>query len=128
MAVSTFDWQLEVERGPNWLFIRVIPPDDTFSSHGDSPEPELLGPTWTLLEQHFTYRVVLELDDVLLLSSQQIGELIVLEKRIRERGGLLKLCGLSAAAQQSLRLCRLGSQFHNHCDREEAVLGVRKPR
>ena len=57
MPVIAHDWELDVERGPNWLLVKVRTP---------------LGKPWemlpladtlrSLLEGHFTYRLVLELD------------------------------------------------------------------
>ena len=68
-------WTMDVERGPDWLFIRLHGPENR------ETEPwELANRLWQLMEQHFTYRLVLELDDVPLLSSYLLGQLVMLHK------------------------------------------------
>ena len=116
------EWQLEVDRGPDWLFVRLHPPIDS------DMEPDLAGAVWDLLEKHFTYRVVLEMHDVDQLSSHLIGQLILLQKRVHQHGGVLRLCGLCEHAIESLHLCRLDGGLPNYRDREEAVLGPRMVR
>ena len=49
---------LDVERGPDWLLVRIRNLDRA------EPETPLAEQLWALLEQHFTYRLVLELDEV----------------------------------------------------------------
>jgi anti-anti-sigma factor len=120
MAVVLERWKLDVERGPDWLIVRVTPPEDPF----DQP-PELAQTCWDLCQQHFTYRLVLELDGLQVLSSQLIGQLIMLQKRISQHGGTLRMCGLSQLCEESLQLCRLGTQLPNYRNREEAVMGRR---
>ena len=58
-------WQMDLDHGPDWIFVRLLPPDDLISHHA-----EVAMPIWRLLEQEFTYRLVLELDHLPLLSSQ----------------------------------------------------------
>src|SRR5687767_15851729 len=75
-------WKLDVERGPDWLFVRL---------HG-SPDADLEGEPlaeqlWSLLEQHFIHRLVVEMDDVPALRSSLIGQLVLLYKRIHLKGG-----------------------------------------
>ena len=122
MSHVACDWPLEVERGPDWLFVRMHPPQDA------DLEPDLAGTVWDLLEKHFTYRVVLEMDDVEMLSSHMIGQLILLQKRIHQQGGVLRLCGLREQALESLHLCRLDGGLPNYRDREHAVMGSRPMR
>ena len=66
---------------------------------------------WHLLEQHFTYRLVLEMDQAAVLTSEIIAQLIHLQKRICEHGGTLRLCGLSPHNQRVLRTCALEDRF-----------------
>jgi anti-anti-sigma factor len=118
-------WELDVERGPDWLLARLKCPG---RSSGDLAfdTPPLAKTLWAVLEQHFTYRLVLELDQVDLLNSHLIGQLVELYKRIREHDGVLRLCGLSAYNRQVLRACRLENRFWAYHNREEAVLGTRR--
>ena len=120
MATTTLDWQLDVDRGPAWLLVKPRPPQ-AVAGAGANLAPLV----WNLLEKHFTYRLVLDMSDVVRLSSQLIGELISLHKRIHQHGGVFRLCGLSAACQEAWELCRLGTRLPNYRNREEAVLGPR---
>ncbi len=118
-------WELEVQRGPDWLLVQVK------NSPGKSKKPVSATPPlaktlWSLLEQHFTYRLVLELDQVDLLDSYLIGQLVKLYNQIREHDGVLRLCGLSAYNRRVLRTCRLDNRFWAYHNREEAVLGSRR--
>ena len=115
-------WALDAERGPDWLYVRVIGPV-AFTSD----EIPLAEHVWALMEQHFVNRVVLEFDDTPVLYSRLIGELVLLQKRITTNGGLIRLCGLNQAGQASLRACRLETQLPSFADRGAAVMGHRPP-
>lgn len=109
-------WLLEVDRGPDWLFVRLHCPPDR-----PNDAPQLAEGLWNLMEQHLTHRLVLEMDDVTLLHSYLIGQLILLYKRIHGRGGLLRISGLSANNREVLRLCRLEQSFPLYESRDEAM-------
>jgi anti-anti-sigma regulatory factor len=118
-------WSVDVERGPDWLFVRVHSPPDS------SAEPvDLADRVWRLLEQQFTYRLVLELDDVPVLSSYFLGQLVMLHKRIHAHDGMLRLSGLTDEALEVMRGCRLQHSFSRYSTREDAVMGhvPNKPR
>jgi anti-anti-sigma factor len=119
-------WHTQMERGPDWIFVRLLPPE----THAEAASAALAEAIWRLLEQEFTYRLVLELDALPLLSSHLLGELIRLSKRIYSHGGMLRICGLSDSNQHVLRLSRMGGQFPHYASRAEAVMGHRpaKPR
>ena len=111
-------WELGVERGPDWLLVKVESVDEDAID-----APPLADEIWSLLECHFTYRLVLELDQVHLLNSHLVGQLVMLYKRIREHGGVMRLCGLSDFNRRVLRICQLEDRFLPCRDRKEAVLG-----
>ena len=115
-------WELDVERGPDWLLVKVRNLDES------SAEPPLADGIWTLLERHFTYRVVLELDQVRVLNSHLIGQLVRLYRLIRQHDGVMRVCGLSPHNLKVLRTCHLEGRFLPYRDREEAVMGVASPR
>jgi len=116
-------WELEVDRGPDWLLVRVK------STDGDAADaPPLAEAIWSLLRRHFTYRLVLELDEIDLLGSYLIGQLVQLYRSIREHDGVMRLCGLSPYNLQVLQTCRLDDRFLPYHDREEAVMGCSRPR
>ncbi len=118
-------WQFDVDRGPDWLFVKVRCTSDQFDD-----ETPLAEHVWNLLQQHFTYRVVLELDQAPVLYSWLVGQLVLLHKRVHTHGGILRLCGVSDSNQSVLQACRLGDRFPQYANRQEAVYGFRpgKPR
>lgn len=111
-------WSLDVERGPDWLFVRPSAPPEG----GD--DSSLAESIWSTLEQHFTYRVVVECDELGRFTSAMIAQLLLLHRRIRAQRGLLRLVGLSTANQELLRQCRIDGFFPHFGDRSQAVLGV----
>ncbi len=115
-------WELAVERGPDWLLVRIL-------KAPEAPDaPPLADEVWEQLCRHFTYRLVLELNQISLLNSHLIGQLVQLYKRIREHEGIMRVCGLSAYNRQVLHTCNLESHFPDYQDREEALMGTRHPR
>jgi anti-anti-sigma factor len=114
--------ELEVERGPDWLLVRVADLDPA-----DSETSPLAERVWDVLRQHFTYRLVLELDQIRLLTSRLVGQLVQLHRRIEQHGGVMRLCGLSPHNRQVLRTCRLEHRLMPYHDRQEAVLGYERP-
>ncbi len=117
MSVVAPGWELDVERGPDWLLVKVRPSED-----GDSGAPPLEPALWNLLQQHLTYRLVLELDEVELLNSFLIGQLVALYRRIRQHDGVMRLCGLSPYNRQVLHTCRLDERLMPYQNRREAVM------
>jgi anti-anti-sigma regulatory factor len=118
-------WDLDVRRGPDCLIVKLRSPD-----RGDPHESSLADQLWSLLELHFVYRVVLELDELTLLNSDLVGELVLLQKRVRKHNGLVRLCGLSAKNRRVLRVKGLVDRFPAYDCLQEAVMGSlpRKPR
>ena len=113
------EWSMEIDRGPDWMFIRPLPPNH---DGGEAPLAEMV---WKKLEQCFCYRVVLELDNIDYLRSWMIGELVRLHKRVTTHGGMLRLCGVSKNAVTVLRICQLGDRFPAYRSRNDAVMGHR---
>jgi len=125
MPATAPQWELDVDRGPDWLFVKVHVPK---RSRGE--DPPIADWIWELLEQHFIYRLALELDDVPLMHSYLLGQLVLLKKRTRGPRGGLRVCGLSAMNRRVLEMHGLSGQLPDYCDRNEAVMGSRlsKPR
>jgi anti-sigma B factor antagonist len=117
------EWSVEIDRGPDWMFLRLQPP-----RNGDTGEIPLAEMIWEKLEQSFCYRAVLELENVKFLRSWLVGELVRLHKRIAAHGGMLRLSGLSPANQDVLRICRLDDHFPAYRNRTDAVMGYRPPK
>ena len=116
------EWTMDIDRGPDWLFIRLAPP-----RNGDTGEIKLAEMIWQKLEQCFCYRLVLELNEVEFLRSWMIGELVRLHKRVTTQGGMLRLCGVNSDAQAVLSICRLSDRFPAYRNRTDAVMGYRPP-
>ena len=125
MLSTAAEWDLEVERGPGWLLVRIKSPvqDDWLAG-------TLADQLWTLMEKHFVYRIALDLSEIRLLHSVLLGQLVSLRKRIDQRGGLFRLCGLSRFNRELLRENGLNDRLPAYEDLHEAVLGsaVGKPR
>ncbi len=113
-------WTFDVSRGPDWLFVRLHVPDDQWDDVRGLAES-----LWGLLQQQFTHRLVLELDELVCFPSALMGELVRLYKRIESHGGMMRLCGLSPANLEVLRVTRLERCFPHYDTRSDAVMGIR---
>jgi anti-anti-sigma factor len=114
-------WEFEVDRGPDWLFVRPR------RMPGESSASNFAEQVWSLLEQHFSHRLVLEMNELEQLNSELIGQLVWLHKRIHTHDGLLRLCQLSDEQDEVLRVSRLGGYFPRYQSREDAVMGHALP-
>lgn len=108
-----------IDRGPDWLFLRPQLPRDA------GAEVDLADSAWDMMQQHLVHRVVLELEDLNLLRSWLIGQLIHLHKRVTSQGGTMRISGLSDENQEVLRMCRLDDRFPQYPCRANAVMGWR---
>lgn len=114
-------WELYVERGPDWLIVKI----ESMDARGETPPvAEII---WSLMQQNLTHRLVLELDEVPVLNSFLIAQLTLLYRRISEHDGVMRLCGLSAYNRRVLHTCRLDERFQPYHNRQEAVMGYSRP-
>jgi anti-anti-sigma factor len=120
MLETARGWNVSVERGPDWLFIKLAIESDATGDFSDLAEQ-----IWQVLDQHFIYRVVLEMQGRPLLSSSLLGQLVLLHKRLHTHGGVLRLCGLSVDQQRAIAASRLDARFPAYQNREQAVWGHR---
>ncbi len=111
-------WTMDMERGPDCLFVKLHGPNKT--QHEGNELSEKL---WDLLKQHFIYRMVLELDDVTMLKSNVVGQLVRLNRHVQEHDGMLRLCGLSDQCSDVLQTSGLDSFLPQYRDREDAIMG-----
>lgn len=114
-------WELDVERGPNWLFVRL-------KGLPECPEDEdlLEGQVWELLEEHLAHRLVIELDGLDRLDDRCVGQLVQLYDRVQAHDGVMRLCGLSPGQRRVLRHYDTEQRLPIYRDREEAVFGVHR--
>jgi hypothetical protein len=113
---------LDVERGPNWLFVRVRK-----CRPGDPEVLSLAQCVASALDQHFIYRVVLELEEAALPCDRLIEELRVLDQWIQDHHGVLRLCGLPSQYTRRFHRSHITTRFPLYHDREEAVWGGPHP-
>ncbi len=118
MLAVAAGYEFDVDRGPDWLWVRIRSVE-TGSSHAGSLAEQLT----ELVEKHFIYRVVLDLHRMPELSSQLIGELVQLDRNILKHGGVLRICGLSPEGRAMLEVCGLDDLCLAYETREEAILG-----
>ena len=123
MIETISGWELDVDRGPNWLFVKV-----RGSKEASWDASGLADRVWALLQEHLADRLILELDEIGFVSSNFVGQLVLLHKRIALHGGLMRLCGLSSQSREVLHCCCLDKHFSCYQNREEAVMGSCRPR
>jgi anti-anti-sigma factor len=113
-------WEFDVYRESDWLIVALMGP------RPDAADTPLLAEgLWELIEQHGVRRLVLQLDQLPVLLTHLIGQLVMLHKRLCVQGGAMRLCGLSGHNQQVLRLSRLDDRFPPYGTREDALLDRR---
>ena len=116
MSKVAHQTELEVvDRGPDWLFVRMRPDYEHLQGIADR--------LWDLMNQQFVHRVVLEMDEVEFLPSVLMGQLVMLHKRVLTHDGALRLCGLSPQCAEALHLCRLDQALPHFATRADAVHG-----
>ena len=111
-------WTMDVTRGPDWLFVKLHAGDSQWSG-----AEGLADTIWSSMRQHFTNRVILELDQLHFMPSVLMGELVRLYKRVQSNSGMLRLSGLSPSNLDVLRRTRLDRCFPHYQTREDAVMG-----
>ena len=115
-------WDLQVERGPEWLFVR---PERAAGGHAAAPR--LAEQVWSLLEQTLTHRVVLDLSEIDRLDSLLLEQVLWLHRQIANHDGMMRICGLDTANQRVLAQEGLDAVFGHYRDYEAAVMGDARP-
>jgi anti-anti-sigma regulatory factor len=109
--------KLSVDRGPNWLFVKLRP-RDTRSRR----VPPIADGLWSIATRHFIYRVVLELDELESLPAGMMAQMVLLQERLAQSGGALRICGMSDECLETLHECHLDTALRNYSTRTEAVM------
>lgn len=119
MSVHVADGlKMEVERGPNWLFVKLRSHDKPLDK-----VPQIADKLWSIASRHFIYRLVLELDELETMPSDLMGQLVLLQERLSQCDGALRICGLSPECEETLHDCQVDTALSNHPSRAEAVMG-----
>lgn len=74
-----------------------------------------------LVAEDVTPRIVMDFVNVGHMSSSALGMLIMLHKRVREKGGVLRLCNIRPSIYEVFEITRLSEVFKILPSREEAV-------
>ena len=111
-------FRLNVDRGPNWLFVKLRP-----QRHFAEDIPHVADELWAIASRHFIYRVVLELDELRQLPDDLVDQLVILQERLAQCDGSLRICGLSAECARKLREVHLDAALPNYATRQAALLG-----
>ena len=117
MPTAVLGWELTVMRGPDSLWVKVGNPEES------SSETVLAEQLWSLLEQHFTYRLVLDLSEVKSFDRKLLGQLLALNRRVRHHCGLMRICGLLPPNQRMVESYGLNDRFPSYDSLEDAVMG-----
>ena len=110
--------ELVVDRGPNWLFVKL-----RAKKVPRAVVPQIAEKLWSIASRHFIYRLVLELEELQDLPSAMMSQLAVLQERLTQCGGALRICGLSPECEERLQSYELSSALQNHASRAQAVMG-----
>ena len=115
-------WKTELDRGPDWLFVKLYGPD---GNEADATGlAETLG---MMLQQEFKRRIVLELDELRDMPQDFVNEVTLLHDSLDSQGCVLRLCGLCDEHRQVLQENDCHHRMGPFRDREEAVLGFYRP-
>jgi len=109
--------EMEVDRGPNWLIVKLRCDERIDGA------TQIVDELWSIASRHFIYRLVLELEELESLPSGFMSQLVMLQERLAQCDGALRICGLSPECEEALLNCQLESALPNHATLEEAVMG-----
>ena len=122
MNSTSNGYRIEVNRGPNWLFLRLDPSDTPATC-------SLAEQVWAVVSKHFVYRVVLEFGPGFdALTPTTIAQLDEIRSQLEEHDGALRVCGLDTKCAKRLEShcaeSKLRSRLTSHASVAEAVLGA----
>ena len=109
MLATVVGYEFDVDRGPDWLYIRIrnVATDSSPSVSLARLPGSFAKQVREVIEKHFTYRLVLDLHGLPELDSQLIGEIVQLDELILRHDGVLRICGLTPVGRAMLEVCRL---------------------
>ncbi len=117
--IDRFD--VGVEQGPEWLFVRLAPPVAGRPRRGG----DLGQGIWELVREHGAVRVVVELDGIESIDEALLDGLAAVGERLARQGGFTRLCGLSGDNLAFYEACRSVEHLpHFSCRREAVAAGA----
>ncbi len=111
-------FKLSIDRGPNWLFVKLRP-----NKHFAADIVHVADELYAIASRHFTYRLVLELEELRQMPVDLVDQLVILQERLLQSDGSLRICGLSADCARKLREAHLDAAIPNFATRQAALLG-----
>lgn len=110
-------FEVSLERGPDWLFVRLVPSADGRARHAIDLGASLR----EIARDHGTSRVVVELDALDSVDEDLLEGLAMLGRILERESGVLRVCGVKAGNGPGHASCgSLGHLPHFSC-RHEAV-------
>ena len=117
--IDRFD--VGVEQGPEWLFVRLAPPVAGHPRRGG----DLAQGIWELVEEHRAVRVVVELDGIESIDEALLDGLAAVGQRLACQGGFARVCGLSGDNLAAFEACGSAEHLpHFSCRREAVAAGA----
>jgi anti-anti-sigma regulatory factor len=111
-------WGIAVERGPDWLFLRLE------RGSGQGGQRPLADQLMQLIRVNHAHRVVVEFDGVDPLDDALVDAIAVVGSRVRDDGGLIRVCGLSAGGVRRLESSDQAGDIP-HFESRSAAVGPR---
>jgi hypothetical protein len=115
-------WELTIKRGPDLLIVRV-----RCSNEETSADPGLADRVWAVMQQHFTNRLVLDLEEIEMLNGDLPGELLRLAGWISDLHGVIRVCGVSEKNEEAFRESLPGKCFPLYRTTADAVFCSWRP-
>ena len=78
---------------------------------------------WSIASRHFTYRIVLELEELREIPPAMVDQLVVLHERLAHSDGSLRICGMSVGPIRNLCEGDFDTALPVYGSQQEAVLG-----
>lgn len=113
--IGGFD--VSLERGPDWLFVRLAPYANGRARHGHDLGTSL----WELARDHGTRRIVVELDGLDEVDEDLLDGLAMLGRILERESGVLRLCGGRAETLALHESCGAAAHLPHFPCRREAV-------
>jgi hypothetical protein len=112
-----------VERGPSYLLVKLK------NVAGQVSDQASLGEViWSLLQRHFAYRLILDLEGASRLDEAAVAQLVALAQRILAHDGTIRLCGVSAYNRGVLARLGATSDLPLYADLSGAIFAERRSR